>query len=331
MLDFATAINIFPIEIVDSLKKTIQNPKFHAEGSVYNHTELVYQELLKENNDDLLISALFHDLGKINTLKVLDTDKGLKIQTIGHESESLIKKYILDFSSCFDKHFTSLNWEKILFICTQHMRAHKYLSGEITNARKKTLFEYHTWAEELLTFAKADEKGRLTEKTIPMLIITMGIPGSGKTTWKRGFLERNPSFISICPDDYRKDITGDISNISRDKTVWRKVYRDLDIMLSNKKDVIFDSTACSVKIQKQIEEIAKRHKAYIFYKIFYVSAEEAKARIASDLANKIDRSNVPEFIVDKMYVNFNFALLRVFQEAISRNVFLIEEKKIERN
>jgi predicted kinase len=324
MLDFNTAINIFPVEIIQSLKKTIQNPKYHAEGSVFNHIELVYNELLKENNNDLLVSALFHDLGKIYTLKISDTDKGLKIQTLGHEQESLIKSFILDFSSYFNKYFINLNWEKILFICTQHMRAHKYLSGEITNLKKKNLFETHIWANELLIFAKADAVGRLTEKKIPILIITLGIPGSGKTTWKKGFIQRNNNFISICPDDYRKELTGDISNISKDYFVWEKVYNDLDTMLCNNKDVVFDSTACNIKTQEKIEEIAKKYKTYIFYKIFYISLEDAKIRIKNDILNGEDRSNVPEPIVDNMYKNFNPSLKRVYLESDLKNIFIIK-------
>ncbi|MDP4177112.1 MAG: AAA family ATPase [Bacillota bacterium] len=78
--------------IIDKLNEVQQNPKYHGEGNVYNHTELVCSEVLKLNewqelNDRekviLYISALFHDIGKPFTTReeageVVSPKHGLK-------------------------------------------------------------------------------------------------------------------------------------------------------------------------------------------------------------------------------------------------------------
>ena len=62
--------------LVDSLKETPQDKKYHGEGDVYTHTRLVYDSLdtigLTEYQESILrIAALLHDIGKIRTTQDL--------------------------------------------------------------------------------------------------------------------------------------------------------------------------------------------------------------------------------------------------------------------
>lgn len=61
------------------MKKTEQNPAFHGEGNVYNHTRLVcetlaslpeYRALSEYDRQIIFVSALFHDIGKIRTTRM---------------------------------------------------------------------------------------------------------------------------------------------------------------------------------------------------------------------------------------------------------------------
>ena len=72
--------NIFKVypNIVEQMKNTPQDPKWHKEGNVYIHTVMVYEQLLKleefntlseEEQEILKYAAVFHDLGKIHTTK----------------------------------------------------------------------------------------------------------------------------------------------------------------------------------------------------------------------------------------------------------------------
>lgn len=60
--------------LIDQLKRTEQNPRYHAEGNVYNHTVLVLQkyrelhhefDLSKADHEVLYWTCILHDLGKI--------------------------------------------------------------------------------------------------------------------------------------------------------------------------------------------------------------------------------------------------------------------------
>ena len=54
---------------IDALEEIKQSEKHHAEGNVWNHTLMVVKNILKnkENRFIYLISALYHDIGKLET------------------------------------------------------------------------------------------------------------------------------------------------------------------------------------------------------------------------------------------------------------------------
>jgi len=312
-----------PVALIEQLKKTPQNPHYHSEGNVFNHIKMVYEELHIYENLDLYISALFHDLGKIDTLHVYEKEKGIKVQTIGHEDYS--QSYIDKYKDCYIDY--DIDWTKVAFICLLHMRAHKYLAGEIKKEGKKAIFETHKYSKELLQFANADNKGRIKDmKNQSFLIITLGIPGAGKSYWRKDFTSKHPEFRVICPDDIRREVTGSVSNITQDALVWETAYHTLKELLANREDIIFDSTAVNTRTQKAIENIGKANNAIIIYKIFEVPLEVAKERIIKDIENNVDRSKVPMEIVEKMFNNFTSAKERVLVEVEAKNVFLLEEK-----
>jgi len=129
------------------------------------------------------------------------------------------------------------------------------------------------------------------------LTITIGISGSGKTTWAKQYIENNKNFIRVCPDDIRKELTGDISNQSRNNEVWKLAKKRVaDALLE--KNVILDATNLDTS---QRNNFIKDLPAHILkYKYFEVSPEIAKERIKKDLENNVDRSKVPENVIDKM-------------------------------
>ena len=113
--------------------------------------------------------------------------------------------------------------------------------------------------------------------------------------------------------------------MSQDNVVWQEAYHTLKEYLGNKENVIFDSTACSTRTQKALENMAKSFEAIILYKIFEVSVEEATKRVLDDIERGVDRSKVPVEIIEKMGENFVVAKERVQEEAKNLNVFMIHE------
>ena len=150
---------------------------------------------------------------------------------------------------------------------------------------------------------------------IPELIITVGIPGCGKSTWvnqhkayvKKLFLYKRlytlgrplcGAFV-VCPDDIRKELTGDITDQSKNNEVWEIAKTRVRAWLNNKYDVILDATNVSTKGRRSFIEGLPECK--LFAQCFPIAPEEAYARIKKDLDNGVDRSVVPEELVYRMY------------------------------
>lgn len=94
-LDDDMFVTEFPFTMLSDLKKTEQSPKYHPEGSVWNHTMLVVDEAAKrkEKSSDenvFMWAALLHDIGKPGTTKI----RNGKITSYSHEklgSEMAVK------------------------------------------------------------------------------------------------------------------------------------------------------------------------------------------------------------------------------------------------
>ena len=133
-----------------------------------------------------------------------------------------------------------------------------------------------------------------------MLIITVGPSGSGKSTWAK----TKYGFKAVCPDSIRKELTGNISDQSKNNEVWIIAYERLRAYLECEKDVIFDSTACNIQTINRLIEISKSFNTYVVFKLFEVDVNTACSRIQTDLKNGVDRSDTPRDVIQKHVDNF---------------------------
>lgn len=289
---FDELFNRLPSEAQSAYHETYQSPVHHAEGSLYNHSKLV-AENLPSDDIDFQISALLHDYGKIPTTQFVESDKyGIKVQSINHENKCpliYLQKFFVGYL---------INWNKVEQLCKHHMRAHLYTSGELSNSRKRKAFEQLEYFTDIIKFAEADSKGRLKENGLPFVVITIGIPGSGKFTWVKRFTEKH-NYTIISPDSIRKELTGNISDQNSNQKVWELAYSRLKQALDEKKGVVFYSTMCNLKSLKTLLTTIK-DKAIPCYKYFDCSVVTAIKRIKTDMENNIDRSIVPNDIVERM-------------------------------
>lgn len=140
-----------------ALINTEQNPKWHPEGNVWNHTMLVINEAAKLKSEakeplNFMISALFHDLGKA----IATTVKDGKIISYGHDVKGvgLTAKAI--------KRLT--NNKSILKYATNmtelHMRPNGYAAQKSSQKAFNKLFNESICPEDLLLLSKADHMGR---------------------------------------------------------------------------------------------------------------------------------------------------------------------------
>lgn len=90
----------YPFTLIKNLKDINQNINNHPEGNVLNHTLLVidkasFYKKFSKNPRVFMWASLLHDIGKLNTTKIIDG----KITAYGHdiESEKLAKIF---FANC---------------------------------------------------------------------------------------------------------------------------------------------------------------------------------------------------------------------------------------
>lgn len=150
-----------------------QNPIYHPEGDVWNHTMLVLNEVAKlrdqsENPKAFMLSALCHDFGKA----VATTNTNGKIQSLGHETKGLplVEEFLDRIVNENDTKKYVLNMVRL------HMMPNQYASPTLPklnvtkcNAESKgipkkkstnRLFDESICANDLLLLAKADHYGR---------------------------------------------------------------------------------------------------------------------------------------------------------------------------
>lgn len=158
MSRFKELYNRFPKELRDKLEACKQHPKYHPEGNVDKHIELVFK-YAEENfpeDKELLLAALFHDLGKPETYSERVVNGELKISAYGHEFRA--KNFILKYFDLFKD--ISTNQEKVEQICVNHMRATQYIKGTLKKPHKRKAFEELEHFDAIIKFAECDKAGK---------------------------------------------------------------------------------------------------------------------------------------------------------------------------
>jgi len=129
----------------------------------------------------------------------------------------------------------------------------------------------------------------------------IGIPGCGKTTWINKNVNRD-QYTIVCPDLIRKELTGTISDLTQDKKVWELAKERVLQYLILSKNVILDATNVNMYYRQNF--IKGLPPCQLKAKLFHISSEEAKERVKKDIEKGIDRSHVPDNVVDMMYRQF---------------------------
>lgn len=148
-----------------------------------------------------------------------------------------------------------------------------------------------------------------------ILFMSIGISGSGKGFYfKTKFLTDFPdvakflaekqlslSDIIVEPDGIRREVTGNVSDVSRDAEVWRLVKSRLKDTLKTYGYAILDATNVTAKTRKNSHKDLKVKKIAI---VLPANVALSKERIKKDIENNVDRSKVPSFVIDRQYASY---------------------------
>ena len=141
----------------------------------------------------------------------------------------------------------------------------------------------------------------MIDKTKPVLIIAIGAPGSGKSTWWEEGLKNGsipPQAVRINMDTIRKEMTGDEANQTINQVVYKVAENKLRAFLSERIPVIYwDNTCSKPKARKSIIELAKEAKYNILGVLWDLPLEVCLKR------NKSRKRVVPEEYIANMHAN----------------------------
>lgn len=155
-----TGLLKFVMPEIEALKGVKQNPKWHNEGDVFEHTMMVLK--WAPAGVESQMAALLHDIGKPATTELINGEiRSHKHEDVGADmAESLMKRL----------KFKNELIDNIKVIIRNHMRPHHLMDGNSKAVRKFIRDIGENLVESVLTLAEADELGRIpSSHDIPAL------------------------------------------------------------------------------------------------------------------------------------------------------------------
>lgn len=141
------------------------------------------------------------------------------------------------------------------------------------------------------------------KRMTPKIFLTVGVSGSGKSHFAKKFCQDN-DVVELNLDNFRKLISGDISNQDVTFEAIKERDRELGYHLQLGHSVMLSDTNLHAR---NINSIAKRF-PHLDVEVFFITDSDnvqlCKDRIADDLQDGVDRSNVPNEVVDRQYENY---------------------------
>lgn len=219
----STGLMKYILPEIEDMKGVEQPPQFHPEGSVWNHTKMVVNNLPKDASDELLMAGLLHDVGKPPRFKIgLD-----RIRFDGHDvkgkemTEEILKRF--KFSNDFVERVTELVGNHMKWLAVKDMR-----KSRLKRFIRLPFFEEHKFLHradclgchgslENLEFIEEKEKEIPEEQIRPEPLIT------GKDLIEIGF-KPGPLFKTILTTVEDKQLEED--DFTREKAL--KFVREVE-------------------------------------------------------------------------------------------------------
>lgn len=134
---------------------------------------------------------------------------------------------------------------------------------------------------------------------MPTLIVLIGLPGCGKSTYAAK--KKEAGLIVISPDEIREELTGDMSDQSRNREVFSLAHKRTKEALRHGGSVVFDATNLTRRARNDLLScIPDRHNTYVEYVLFRIPLEECLKR------NRQRTRHVPEDVIRRMNNSFTF-------------------------
>ena len=142
------------------------------------------------------------------------------------------------------------------------------------------------------------------------LLFTLGISGSGKSTYLKG---KSPI---VETDQLRKFLLKDVNNWNHEKMIFNQAEYNIIKLFENHNTVYFESTMIDTKHRNNfLGYIRQKMNGDIEFeaKIFEANADISMQRIKKDIREGVDRADITSHILREELEKFNETILGIFQ------------------
>lgn len=137
------------------------------------------------------------------------------------------------------------------------------------------------------------------------LILPIGISGSGKSyIYNKDYKD----CVQVSPDLIREELTGDISNQSKNKEVFKLAFERVDEYLNKGQDVFFDATNVNKSQRKNFTDKYIGTDVNVIYVVLPADIDLSWKRIRKDIREKKNRSDVPYFALVRQKEQYDKSL-----------------------
>ena len=163
---------------------------------------------------------------------------------------------------------------------------------------------------------------RKYEVIMSRLILPIGISGSGKSyIYNKDYKD----CVQVSTDLIREELTGDISNQTKNKEVFKLAFKRVDEYLNKDMDVFFDATNVNKSQRKNFTDKYIGTDVEVIYVILPADIDLSWKRIRKDIREKKNRSDVPYFALVRQKEQYDNSLELGFNDENVQEVIYAEQ------
>lgn len=152
------------------------------------------------------------------------------------------------------------------------------------------------------------------------LILPIGISGSGKSyIYNKDYKD----CVQVSPDLIREELTGDISNQTKNKEVFKLAFERVDEYLNKGQDVFFDATNVNKSQRKNFTDKYIGTEVEVIYVILPADIDLSWKRIRKDIREGKNRSDVPYFALVRQKEQYDNSLEIGFDDENVNEIFYV--------